>query len=322
MQNTITRRTFIATSTAATVGALSRAQEDTPTLKTTLKKALVLGRQNEKGLEQLKTAGFDGYECGDWNVAPDAAAQARKLAQSHGIEIHSVMRGWCQFNSGDQTKVDADIASVEKALRASQAYGAGALLVVPCRTGGMPIPQPWEFDIEMDAKTCHITRVVDGDNSKFQKYIDVHNQSTDASRKAVERLIPVAKEAGVVIALENVWNNLWVKPEPFAAFVKSFDSEWVKAYFDIGNHVKYALPEEWIRALGKSIARCHVKDFRLNENGQGGKWADIRDGSVNWPLVRRELDALDYNGWLTIEGSGGLSMDERGKRLDLICAGK
>jgi len=144
----------------------------------------------------------------------------------------------------------------------------------------------------------------------------------DASRRAVEKLIPAAEETGVVIALENVWNNLWVKPAIFAHFIGSFDSPWVQCYFDIGNHVKYAPAEEWIRALGKLIVRLHVKDFKLNPDGHGGNFVDIRDGSVNWPLVRKELDALGGTQWMTIEESGGLSVEERSKRLDLIIAGK
>ncbi|MDZ7616863.1 MAG: TIM barrel protein, partial [Patescibacteria group bacterium] len=149
------------------------------------------------------------------------------------------------------------------------------------------------------------------------------NAATDATHKAVEKLIPVAEKAGVVIALENVWNNLWVKPAAFKNLVASFGSPWVQAYFDIGNHVKYAPAEEWIRTLGKLIVRCHVKDFLLNPNGQGGNFVDIRDGSVNWPLVRAELDKLGFDEmWMTIEGSGGLSLEERSKRLDLIAAGK
>ena len=65
-----------------------------------------------------------------------------------------------------------------------------------------------------------------------------------------------------------------------------------------------------------------VKDFKLNENGQGGKWANFRDGSVNWPEVRKELDKLGKDMWMTIEGSGGLSLEEKSKRLDLIAQGK
>ena len=126
----------------------------------------------------------------------------------------------------------------------------------------------------------------------------------------------------MVLALENVWNNLWVRPEFFANFVGSFGSKWVRAYFDIGNHVKYAPPEAWIRALGPLLARCHVKDFKLNDDpGGGGKFVEIRDGSVNWPAVRAALAEVGYQGWMTIEGSS-LPPAEQGRRLDLIVAGQ
>jgi len=262
-------------------------------------------------------------ESNKWDVTPAEAAQGRKIAEKLGMRIHSVMRGWANFNSPDSGKVADDIASVETALRASQAYGGNTVLLVPCRVGGMPIPKAHEFDIEFDEKTGHVSRVVAGDNSQYKEYIEAQNHATDASRKAVEKLIPVAEKAGVVIAIENVWNNLWVKPALFANFIASFDNPWVQCYYDIGNHVKYAMPEEWIRALGKLIVKIHVKDFAVDRNKpRGGTFVDIRDGDVDWPLVRKELDKIDYNGWMTIEGSGGLSLEERSKRLDLIIAGK
>ena len=183
------------------------------------------------------------------------------------------------------------------------------------------MPQPWEFDIEFDENTGHIEKVVKGDNTPYRAYIDTHNKAADASRDALKRLVPAAEKAGVVVAVENVWNNMWVKPEIFAHFVNSCESKWIQTYYDIGNHVKYAPSEKWIRALGGTIVKCHVKDFKLNDNGQGGKWANFRDGSVNWPGVRRELDKLGKDMWMTIEGSGGLSLEEKSKRLDLIARG-
>ena len=101
----------------------------------------------------------------------------------------------------------------------------------------------------------------------------------------------------------------------------SFDNPWVKSYFDIGNHVKYAPPQDWIRTLGKLIVKCHVKDFKLNANGHGGNFCNIRDGSINWPAVRKALDDIGYNAWMTIE-DGTLSPQEHCERLDLIIAGK
>jgi len=127
----------------------------------------------------------------------------------------------------------------------------------------------------------------------------------------------------VVIALENVWNNFWVKPKLAANFVASFGSPWVKAYYDIGNHVKYAKPQEWLETLGDLIVKIHVKDFEVDKShAQGGKFVDIRDGDVDWPAVRKCIDQIGYNGYMTIEGSGGLSVEERSRRLDAIIAGK
>lgn len=313
----IHRRDFLAAS-AAGAGLLAASHLQAAPFKTTLKKALI-GSPNEGTLKSWKAAGFEGMESGDWKRSEADAAAARKVADKLGMRIHSVLFGWANFN--DDSKVAGDIANVETALKACGGYGADALLLVPCLVGGMPMPQPWEFDIEFDDKTGHVKRVVAGDNGPYQKYIEAQNRATDASRKAVQKLIPVAEKAKVIIALENVWNNLWVKPAFFTHFIASFQCPWVQCYFDIGNHVKYAMPEEWIRSLGKLIVKCHVKDFKLKPDGHGGNFCDIRDGSINWPAVRTELDKVGYNGWMTIEG-GSLSLEEHNRRLDLILAGK
>ena len=320
MDRPCSRREFLASSAAAGVGLLAAGRAGAAPFKTKLYKAMI-GSPNEGALKRWKDAGFDGIECGGWSATPAAAAKGREVADKVGMKIHSVLRGWVNFNSRNAAAVDGDIKSVETALAACKAYGGDAVLLVPCRTGGMPMPKPWEFDYEFDPKTAHVTRVAKGDNAKYAKYIEAQNHATDSSREAVRKLVPVAEKTGVKIALENVWNNLWVKPELFAAFVHSFDSPWVGAYFDVGNHVKYHPAHEWIPKLGKKLFKIHVKDFKLNANGQGGNWSKIREGSVNWPAVRQELDKIGYNGWLTNE-SGGLSLKELSHRFDLIIAGK
>ncbi|MGI6417165.1 MAG: sugar phosphate isomerase/epimerase family protein [Thermoguttaceae bacterium] len=322
MRHALNRRQFLAAS-AATAGLLASGGLQAAEYKTKLKKALI-GNPDEKTLSAWKAAGFDGMETGKWDVAPEEAAKGRKLAESLSMEIHSVLYGWANFNSEKAEDVTGELAKVDRALKATQGYGANALLLVPCRlTRSVKVPQPWEFDIELDEKTSHVRRVVEGDNSPYAEYIAEQNRATDASRKAVEALIPVAEKTGVIIALENVWNQFWVKPNLFANFVASFDSPFVKAYFDIGNHVKYAKPEEWFEALGKLIVKLHVKDFKVDREAKsGGAFVDIRDGDVNWPAVRQHIERIGYNDYMTIEGSGGLSLEERSKRLDLIIAGK
>ncbi|OHE80454.1 MAG: hypothetical protein A2107_00085 [Verrucomicrobia bacterium GWF2_62_7] len=323
MNTNLTRRDFVKTSAAAGLGLWAAGSLDArAAFKTKLHKAMIR-KPAETEMQALKEAGFDGFET---NViaSPEEAAASRKLAEKLGLRIHSVLRGWADFNGDDPAKVESSVEATRKALRAAKGYGADAILLVPCRVGGkgLAIPEAWEFDIEFDKKTGHVKKVVAGDNEKFKDYIAAQNHATDTSRAAVKKLIPLAKELKVVIALENVWNNLWVKPALFQNFVASFHNEWVKAYFDIGNHVKYiAPPEEWIRALGPLLAKLHVKDFQLNPDKRGGTWKHPREGSVNWPAVRQAIEDIGHSGWLTIE-DGGLPLEEFNKRLDLIIAGK
>ncbi len=286
---------------------------------TKLHKAMI-GVPSKDLLTAWKAAGFEGIESTEWKTSPRDAAAARKIAESLGMRIHSVLFGWGNMNAGDAALTNC-VEKMETALRTAKAYGADTVLYVPCVVTGMPVPKPWLFDVRFDKKTGHLKQVVADNNPKYRKYIEAHDHAVDASREGIRRLIPTAEKTGVVIAIENVWNNLCVKPDLAANFVASFNSPWVRAYFDIGNHVRYAPPQDWIRALGKLLVKCHVKDFKLNPDGHDGRFCNIRDGSVKWPAVRAALDRIGYNGWMTIEG-GNLSLAENSRRLDLIIAGK
>jgi L-ribulose-5-phosphate 3-epimerase len=301
----VNRREFLVTSATAGVGLVAAGRLGAAPFKTTLHKAMYVGEPKEDTFKAMKDAGFEGVEIRAGKATPEQAAATRQRAEKIGIRIHSLMGG-----------------GSPSGLRLAAAYGADAVLHVPGGVRGMPMPEPWEFDIEFDEANGHLTRVVKGDNGKFQAYIEAHNRSMDSAREHVKRLIPVAEETKVVIALENVWNNFCVKPSIFKWMVASFKSPWVRAYFDVGNHVKYLTPAEvWIREFGPLLSRVHIKDFKLNPDNHGGRFVHPRDGSIDWPAVRRAFDDVGYQGWLTIE-DGGIPYQEFNKRLDLIIAGK
>ncbi|HEY3321311.1 MAG TPA: sugar phosphate isomerase/epimerase family protein [Planctomycetota bacterium] len=312
MGTDMTRRRLLVSS-AAGLGCFAAALSKADVFKTKLQKAVIRKSPTEDELKKIKDAGFDGIEA--YTVPVDEAAKLRELAEKLGLRIHSVMGGGSAAG-----------------LRAAQAYGADAVLYVPGGVSGVAMPEPWDLDIAFDEKTGHLTRVVAGDNAKFQAYIEAHNRSMDGARESIKRLIPIAEETKVVIALENVWNNFNVRPELLRWLASSFQSPWVKVYFDIGNHIKYAAamrdgklqvlypPEVWIRTFGPLLAKIHVKDYRLNDDLRGGAWARIGDGTANWPAVRQALDEVGYSGWLTDET--GLGLTELSRRLDQIIAGQ
>jgi len=57
---------------------------------------------------------------------------------------------------------------------------------------------------------------------------------------------------------------------------QEFQSPWIQAWFDVGNVVLYGYPQDWIRTLGKSIVKVHLKDFKRKKDGY--EWVNLGDG--------------------------------------------
>ena len=92
------------------------------------------------------------------------------------MRIHSVIRGTAAFNSPDRALVDQSFTQTEDAIRSAQAFGADTVLLVPCRIeattpggagsrNGILMPRPWEFQLDFDQRTGHVSRVVAGDTA-------------------------------------------------------------------------------------------------------------------------------------------------------------
>ena len=309
------RRHFLGAAAAtATLGGYSpilsvQAQESTTAagrpFPSEIFKARITSVPTDEICAAWKSAGFEGMELTKWDATPEEARDSRAIAEKHGLRIHSVIPGpWKAFNQPD--RFDAEIESVKTALRTTSIYGADALLLVPAAISRMPMPDPWAFDIDFDPKTLMLKTVVDGDNAPFAAYIAAHNAATESCIRAIEQLIPTASREGVRICIENVWNNLWVMPNIFAAFCSYFDNPWVGAYLDLGNHIRYARVEEWVKAVGHHIIKLHIKGFKITEErgklgGGPGDWSRIDEASADWRAVRQLLAEKRYNGWLTIE---------------------
>jgi hexulose-6-phosphate isomerase len=96
------------------------------------------------------------------------------------------------------------VAGMETSLRNAKLWGADTVLLVP--------------------------GVVNAETS----YRDAWTRSQSVIR---ERLLPLATELKVVIAVEEVWNKFLLSPIEFARYVDEMASPWIKAYFDVGNVV-------------------------------------------------------------------------------------
>lgn len=125
----------------------------------------------------------------------------------------------------------------------------------------------------------------------------------DAARAATEALLPHAEQAGVTLAVENVWNALILSPRDMLEFVDGFASPHLRVYFDVGNVMQFGRPQHWIEALGaERIARVHAKDFTVRPGGWLG-FTQLLHGDVDWPVVMQTLRRVGYSGWITPEVS-------------------
>lgn len=272
-----TRRHFLSTAALAAAGS-SLAQEAAPK-KRQLKKAIMLGTLSIKGtlLEKFKAAKDAGYE----GVEPHGGMNNQEVLDAlgaTGLKTASVCchTHWKQtLTHNDEAIREEGLQGVLTTLRDAKKYDCTSILVVPGVVNEeVPYDVAWERSITQ-----------------------------------IKKAIPLAKELGVSISIENVWNNFILSPMEAVRFLDEIGDPIVGWHFDIGNVLRYGWPEQWIKVLGKRINRIHVKEFNLqkmkDEGLSKGFDCELTEGSNNWPAIMKALDDTGYTGWAISEQRGG-----------------
>jgi hexulose-6-phosphate isomerase len=278
-------------------GALSpprlRQQPSTGIKKSTLMSMLPKEGTIAERFALARDAGFEAIEI--QTVARDEeAAEIRDASRKTGLRVHSVMNAdhWrYPLSSGDPETVNRSVRGMETSFKNAALWGCDTVLLVPA--------------------------VVDANTS----YRDAWLRS---QRVIKERLLPMARDAKVVIAVEEVWNKFLLSPLEFARYVDELESPWAKAYFDVGNVVIYAFPQDWIRTLGARIVKVHLKDFNFDRQNGRFTWKNIGEGDIDWPEVRRALQEIGYSGYVTTELAAGDAayLKDVSARVDRFLAGQ
>jgi L-ribulose-5-phosphate 3-epimerase len=224
----------------------------------------------------LKDIGFDGVEFDSPNTFDNKEIVSAR--DKTGLVIPSVIcsKHWSSPLSSPDPKVRAEcVEAMKVALSDCREYGGTSVLLVP------------------------------GVVNQDVNYEDAYKRSQEEIRK----LLPAAKETGVKIAIENVWNNFLLSPMEAARYIDEFNDPMIGWHFDIGNIVRYGWPEQWIRILNKRILKLDVKEFSRKKEREEGVWkgfdAELTEGDNNWPEVLKALEEIGYNGWASAEVDGG-----------------
>jgi hexulose-6-phosphate isomerase len=301
MTRNLHRRDFFRLAGAAGVTALApvSAMAESPAKKRSIKKAVMYATIGFPGpvlekFKALKAAGFDGVEPMS-HMNQDEVVRA---LEATGLTAASVCCNthWARPLSDPDERVRRDgREGIQRALQDAKRYGATSVLLVP------------------------------GVVNKDVGYDDCFKRSV----AEIKLVLPVAKDLGVKIAVENVWNNFITKPEQAVAFLDAIDSPMVGWHFDIGNVGRYGSAENWIPVLGKRILKLHIKEFNTKDLPPGnlGKGFGVKllEGTNNWPAIMKALDAAGYEGWGISEQPGAQSKDaaalkDLAERMDKIFA--
>ena len=234
-------------------------------------------------MKLAKDAGFEGIELdvsGDGPITldsdEDAIAAIGSLAADSGLTLSGLATGmYWEFNPASENAESRAQAKVvlEKQIRVASQLGIGAVLVVPGSVGADFIPGCEELS---------------------------YDKVWDRATEFISNALPLAKELGVDIGIENVWNKFLLSPLEMSRFIDQFDDAHVGSYFDVGNVLATGYPEHWIRILKDRIRRVHVKDYRRAVGSVDG-FVDLLSGDVNWPAVVQSLKSIGYSGWVAAE---------------------
>jgi hexulose-6-phosphate isomerase len=100
--------------------------------------------------------------------------------------------------------------------------------------------------------------------------------------------------------VENVWNKFLLSPLEMRRFLDEIGSDYVGAYFDVGNIIYIGYPDQWMRILGKRIKKLHFCDCRFDQCGLG-MFVDLFEGDVDFEAVMRAARDIGYDDWAIVE---------------------
>lgn len=128
-------------------------------------------------------------------------------------------------------------------------------------------------------------------------------------------LLPMAKQYGVRIALENMWQtdplrgcgdaDVFSHPEEFRDFLDSLNDPWAVACVDVG-HAGLAGedPVDLLRTLGHRVKALHIHDNHHKIDDHTLPYL----GKLDWEAITGALGEIGYSGDLTFEVTSYLTM--------------
>ncbi len=226
---------------------------------------------------------------------------------------------------------------------------AGFAMPMLCCSPNFTHPDPDERKraVEREAKMIRVTKLLGGEGAvcrvlSGQRYPDVsREQGLEWVVECIEKVLPVAREQGIILGLENHYKDgFWRYPE-FAqkmdVFLELLDAIPEREYFGVQYDPSNAIvagddPIALLQAVKQRVVSMHASDRFLSE---GYTLDDLRDsdgtigyspalqhgvtgqGLNDFDTIFQILADVGYDGWVSIE-DGMNGMDEMRQSLEFL----
>ena len=237
----------------------------------------------EKAIEYLAKAGFDAWDFSMFSMCKYDRGTRTLLENSHPLAGNEYLRF-----SRNLKRIGLDNGIV-----CNQSH---APFPTSCKEIRSYCKRAIECTAEAGGKIC----IIHPDN----------NKSPEENAEFYFELLPFAKEHGVKIATENMWN--WDKeneescfaacatPDSFCQHIDIVGSEWFVACLDIGHaemRGSNTSAVQMIKALGSRLQALHIHD--------NDQWHDSHQipfsMNIDFVAIVDALKEINYKGYFTLE---------------------
>jgi len=152
--------------------------------------------------------------------------------------------------------------------------------------------------VGLHATSLEVAADLGADNLVLHLEKSYSNAVVAATRRSLDRLLPIAERLRVRIALETLPPRYYGgEPEHFVQLLSTYASPWLGVCLDTGHTVLGRGPKAWIDALPPRIITVHLHD----NDGRGDQHLPPGLGVIDWPETLQALQGAGYAGPLVSE---------------------
>lgn len=233
--------------------------------------------------DTLAELGYDGVELTLAHFNPQAHSPeqldaVQQCVQAAGLGISELVVQQ-DLALRDADRMDSTCALIEDCIRAAADNGIPTLNLF---TG----PPPW------DPSAPQLGRDIS------------HGEAWDLVASALRRVLPLAEDRGVYLAIEAVWGMLARDYYTLQELLRQVDSPRLAVNMDPSHFALYRNDIAWsVKQLGDRIVHVHLKDAIGLDTRQPGDFIFplLGEGMVDWPAFFGALDGIGYDGYCSVE---------------------